>query len=51
VKTQTIYVELLDEGVTVFRPVEALLQPDGSFALPMVLPAGERWRFDPGSRA
>jgi hypothetical protein len=27
--TQTIYVELLDEGVVVYRPVEATPNPDG----------------------
>jgi hypothetical protein len=27
--TQTIYVELLDEGVVVYRPVEAIPDPDG----------------------
>jgi hypothetical protein len=48
--TQTIYVELLDEGVTVYRPVEATLDSDGSFRLPPSAPADEHWRFEPGSR-
>ncbi len=47
---QSIYVELLDEGVTVYRPVEATPESDGSFRLPNTAPAGERWRFEPGSR-
>ena len=47
---QTIYVELLDEGVTVYRPVEATPENGGSFRLPNTAPAGERWRFEPGSR-
>jgi hypothetical protein len=47
--TRTVYVELLDEGVDVWRPVEAV--EDGeSFLLPTTAPAGERWRFAPGSR-
>jgi hypothetical protein len=47
---QTIYVELIDEGVTVYRPVEATRDPDGAFRLPDKAPADEVWRFDPGSR-
>ena len=38
--TQTIYVELLDEGVVVYRPAEATL-PDGVLRLPATAPAGE----------
>lgn len=49
-ETQTIYVELLDEGVTVYRPVEATADPDGIFRLPATAPADEHWRFEPGSR-
>jgi hypothetical protein len=49
--TQTIYVELLDEGVTVFRPVEATPDRDGSFRVSDTAPAGEVWRFKPGSRS
>lgn len=45
-----MYVELLDEGVAVFRPVEAQPEPDGSFTLSIELPVGERWRFESGSR-
>jgi hypothetical protein len=48
--TCTIYVELLDEGVTVYRPVEALPDRDGSFRLPESAPEGELWPFAPGSR-
>ena len=32
--TQTISVELLDEGVVVYRPVEATPDPDGVLRLP-----------------
>jgi hypothetical protein len=47
---QVIYVELVGEGVTVYRPVEATAETDGSFVLPDRAPSDERWRFDPGSR-
>jgi hypothetical protein len=47
---RTIYVELLGEGVTVYCPVEATPESDGSFLLPDSAPADERWRFEPGSR-
>jgi hypothetical protein len=45
----TIYVELLSEGVDVWRPVQAEQQPDGTFRLPDHTPEGESWRFPPGS--
>jgi hypothetical protein len=35
--TQTIYVELLDEGVVVYRPVE-VTDPDGVLPLPATVP-------------
>ena len=38
---QTIYVELLDEGVVVYRPVEAIPDPDGVLRLPAKAPADE----------
>jgi hypothetical protein len=48
---QTIYVELIkNDGVTVYRPIEAMRDPDGSFRLPDNAPTGEEWAFDPGSR-
>jgi hypothetical protein len=47
---RTIYVELLDEGVRVYRPVEATPESDGSFRLPTSAAADERWRFEPGGR-
>jgi hypothetical protein len=37
--TQTIYVELLGEGVVVYRPVEATPNPDGALRLPATAPA------------
>ncbi len=48
--TQTIYVELLGEGVTVFRPIDATPDRDDSFRLPEPSPDGEAWPFKPGSR-
>jgi hypothetical protein len=48
--TQTIYIELLDEGVDVWRPVEAEAETEDIFRLPPTAPEGELWRFAPGSR-
>lgn len=48
--TQTVYVELLGEGVDVWRPVEAEAETDDIFRLPHPAPEGEAWRFPPGSR-
>ena len=39
--TQAIYVELLDEGVVVYGPVDAILDPDGVRRLPATAPADE----------
>ena len=39
--TQTIYVELLDEGVVVYWPVEATPDPDGVLRRPATAPADE----------
>ncbi|HEV2059338.1 MAG TPA: hypothetical protein VGR11_08265 [Solirubrobacteraceae bacterium] len=47
---QTIYVELLDEGVDAWRPVEAVAESEEIFRLPAERPEGENWRFAPGSR-
>ena len=42
INTQTIYGELVDEGVVVYRPVEATPDPDGVLRLPATPPADER---------
>lgn len=47
---ETIYVELIDEGLTVYRPVEAMPDRDGFSRLPDSAPEGEVWQFAPGSR-
>jgi hypothetical protein len=47
--TTTIYVELLDENVDVWRPVAALHVRDGVYRLSDVAPEEERWAFPPGS--
>ena len=39
--TQTIYVELLDEGLVVYRPVESTPNPDGILRRPATAPADE----------
>jgi hypothetical protein len=50
VTTETVYVELLDEGVDVWRPVEATREDDDVVRLPNHAPIGEHWAFPPGSR-
>jgi hypothetical protein len=47
--TTTVYVELLDEGIDTWRPVEAIADGD-CFVLPHSAPDGEHWRLAPGSR-
>ena len=48
--TQIIYVELLEEGVDVWRPVRAIVEGNGVYRLPDEQPEGERWAFPPGAR-
>jgi hypothetical protein len=44
----TVYIRLLNEGVDVWRPVEAT--PDaGAFRLPDLNLQDEEWEFPPGS--
>jgi hypothetical protein len=50
VPSEVIYVELLDEAVSVWRPVEAERVRDGVFLLPDAAPDDEEWAFKPGSR-
>jgi hypothetical protein len=45
-----IYVELLDEGVGVYAPVEAESAPDGSYELPPSGAEDQTWAFPPGAR-
>lgn len=47
--SRTIYVQLLEEGIDVWRPVEAEEEDDGAFRLPAHAPSGEVWEFEPGS--
>lgn len=47
---QSIYVELLDEGVEVWRPVDARVEAGAVFRLPDTAAPDEHWRFPPGSR-
>jgi hypothetical protein len=47
---RTIYVQLLDEAVDVWRPVVALAEADEVYRLPDAAPADERWEFSPGAR-
>jgi hypothetical protein len=43
-----IYVALLDEGVDVWRPVQAEDLGNGVFRLVGPIPEGEVWAFQPG---
>jgi hypothetical protein len=50
---QLIYVYLRNEGVDVWRPVSATLNPDGSYTLSAnhnYDPEDEEWEFLPGIR-
>jgi hypothetical protein len=47
--TTTVYVELLDEGVDTWRPVEAVEVSSGRYLLGGSVPELERWAFQPGS--
>jgi len=49
VVVERILVELLDEGVQVWRPVAAEALSDGMYRLPPVTPEGEHWVFPPGT--
>lgn len=46
--TQTIYMPLLDEGVDVYRPVQAHPINDDLFLVTGNVPDGEMWAFPPG---
>jgi hypothetical protein len=48
--TETVYVALLDEGVDVWRPVDAAVVGEDVVRLPDHAPQGEQWAFAPGSR-
>lgn len=48
VANEIIYVELVGEGVDVWRPVEATIEAGGTFRLPDEAPEDETWRFPPG---
>lgn len=46
----TIYVALMDEGVDVWRPVEAVSEGESIYRLADdAAPADEAWEFSPGS--
>ena len=42
-----VYVELVDEGVDVWRPVSAVVEGDGVYRLTGEQPSGEQWPFPP----
>jgi hypothetical protein len=45
----TIYMELLDEGTDVWRPVQAEPIGGGLFRVIGPVPEDERWAFQPGT--
>jgi len=50
--TKTLYVRLLNEGVEVYRPTQAVPVGDGIYKLlptPDYDPTDEEWEFTPGS--
>jgi hypothetical protein len=48
---ETIYVALRDEGIGVWRPVEAVAEGGSVYRISdTATPAGEVWEFSPGSR-
>ena len=46
--TRIVFVPLLDEGTTIWRPVEAENVAPDIFRLLGNVPDGERWQFQPG---
>ena len=50
VSSQEIYVALVDEGVEVWRPVQARALGGGIFEILGIMPADESWEFPPGTR-
>jgi hypothetical protein len=46
----TIYIQLLDEAVDVWRPVTATREDNDHYRLPGEQPDDEIWAFPPGSR-
>ena len=44
----TIYMPLLNEGTSVWRPVSALLLGEGRFRVTGAPPDDEEWAFSPG---
>ncbi len=47
---EIIYVQLLDEGTDVWRPVEATRLAENVYTILGVIPDDEAWAFPPGSR-
>jgi hypothetical protein len=45
---KTIYVALLEEGTTVWRPVEAEQVHEEVFRIVGTVPDDEKWEFSPG---
>ena len=50
VESCTVYVALLNEGTSVWSPVLAQQQTDGTYLLLGPVPEGEKWEFNPGEK-
>jgi hypothetical protein len=49
-QSKVVYVELLDEGVEAWAPVEAEQIDSDTYVLPARAPEDQQWAFPPGSR-
>lgn len=45
----TIFMPLIQEGTSVWRPVKAQVHPRGRYRILGPMPRGEQWSFAPGS--
>ena len=48
VQTTRIFMQLLNEGIDCWRPVNAKEGDGGIFEILGIMPAGEEWQFAPG---
>lgn len=45
----TIFIPLLDEGTSVWRPTKAKALGNGHYRIVGIIPSGEKWAFEPGA--
>ena len=48
----TIYISLMNEGTSCWRPIQAIEIGENTFEIPLdiVVPEDEEWEFKPGAR-